>query len=82
MLQTHDDMFDKYLNEVSKGLRNGSLVRINKREILIFNVIRLSQYEKINNLDKTSKLADILHLSENTNHFEPYFMLTNQDSPE
>ena len=80
MLDTYEDTYDLIMAKLSKRFRDGSSANINKRELLIFNLIKLSQYEEKNELGYSTKLLDTLHLSEKNNYFEPYFMFYNNKS--
>ena len=65
---------------MAKGLRNGSLANVNKRDLLIFNLVMLSEFEDRN--ENEPRLIDLLYFSEKTDFNEPYFMLYNNDSPQ
>ena len=57
--------------QLTEGLRNGSLVTINKRLAQIFNVLDLSEGEAIQR--GVQKLVEVIHISEQSGVFEPYF---------
>ena len=67
----HENFFDVQ-DEIIKGLRNGSSVFVGTRIYLIFLTSYLSAVE--NETLYYDRLVDILHISEESNGFEPFFL--------
>ena len=79
-LQTYSDTFtEQQIENLSKGLRNGSIAFINVRLTLIFSIMSLPQYKSHPNEEN---LIEMLHISEDNGGLEPYFVLFNPKSDE
>ena len=73
------DVLHDIVQDMMRGLRNGSLAALNKRNMGIFNMLILSDYET--RPENEPRLIDLLYFSEKTDYYEPYFMLYNKGGP-
>ena len=71
------EILQNLYDELARGLRNGSSAYVSRRNFLIFNMLMLSEYEK--RKETEPPLIDLLHFSEKTDFYEPYFLLCKND---
>ena len=79
-LKTYTYKFrDQNLENISKGLKNGSIALVNVRFTLIYLIMSLPQYGS----DPSEEpLIEMLHISEDDGGLEPYFVFINAENDE
>jgi hypothetical protein len=76
-LSAFDD-YEEVKTYLPIGLRNGSLVYINCRLFLIFDLMEMTQNEDKSQLNDNKRLIDLMHISDENGGLEPYFMFVSQ----
>ena len=71
--------YGNVVNDLGSGLMNGSLAYANNRLTLIFDLIELNEMNE--RLEENGpQLIDMIHISEGSLGFEPYFAFLNSES--
>ena len=78
-LKPYDSLND-FVNELTNGLRNGTMATINKRNIIIFILMEVRESQKKLAGNNDQSLSDLLHFSKKLDFYEPYFLVTNNKS--
>ena len=75
--EDHD--YENTIVKLARGLRNGSVAYANNKLTLIFEILKLNEFQMKPNEEP---LIDVVHISEDDGGLEPYFMFFNAKSDE